>query len=171
MAFWQAEDFLWAVRCHLHLIAGRPVDVLSFDMQVEVARRMGYADGPARRGVEYFMQHYFRHATRVGELTRIFLTELEARHVRSAPLIGRLFRRRKKMRPGFLDKQGRLSIEDAKTFLADPAEHPAPFRRGAADRHPHPPRRDAPRRREPGPHRRRMCSPTPRRSASSWTCC
>lgn len=120
MAFWQAEDFLWAVRCHLHLIAGRPVDVLSFDMQVEVARRMGFADGPARRGVEYFMQHYFRHATRVGELTRIFLTELEARHVRSAPLIGRLFRRRKKMRPGFLDKQGRLSIEDEKTFLADP---------------------------------------------------
>ncbi|SCX94058.1 [protein-PII] uridylyltransferase [Paracoccus tibetensis] len=119
-AFWQAEDFLWAVRCHLHLIAGRPVDVLSFDMQVEVARRMGFADGPARRGVEYFMQHYFRHATRVGELTRIFLTELEARHVRSAPLIGRLFRRRKKMRPGFVDKQGRLSIEDEKSFLADP---------------------------------------------------
>ena len=23
LAFWQAEDFLWAVRSHLHLIAGR----------------------------------------------------------------------------------------------------------------------------------------------------
>ncbi|WP_425466553.1 [protein-PII] uridylyltransferase [Paracoccus subflavus] len=120
LAFWQAEDFLWAVRCHLHLIAGRPVDVLSFDMQVEVARRMGYRDNSARRGVEYFMQDYFRHATHVGELTRVFLTELEARHVRSAPFLGRIFRRRRKVRPGFTDQGGRLGIEDENAFLADP---------------------------------------------------
>lgn len=120
LAFWQAEDFLWAVRCHLHLIAGRPVDVLSFDMQVEVARRMGYADGPARRAVEFFMQDYFRHATRVGELTRVFLTALETRHVRTAPVLGRLFRRRRKMRAGFIDQQGRLSYENEAQFLADP---------------------------------------------------
>ncbi len=120
LAFWQAEDFLWAVRCHLHLIAGRPVDVLSFDMQVEVARRMGYKDTSARRGVEYFMQDYFRHATHVGELTRVFLTELEARHVRSAPFLGRLFRRRRKLRAGFLDNHGRLSIVNEADFLKDP---------------------------------------------------
>jgi [protein-PII] uridylyltransferase len=119
-AFWQAEDFLWAVRCHLHLIAGRPADVLSFDMQVEVARRMGYADTAARRGVEYFMQAYFRHATRVGELTRIFLTDLEARHVRVPPLLGRLFRRRRKLRPGFVDKHGRLAIQNDAEFLKNP---------------------------------------------------
>lgn len=120
LAFWQAEDFLWAVRCHLHLIAGRPVDVLSFDMQVEVARRMGYRDTSARRGVEYFMQDYFRHATHVGELTRVFLTELEARHVRSAPFLGRLFRRRRKLRHGFVDNLGRLAIADDAAFLQDP---------------------------------------------------
>ena len=120
LAFWQAEDFLWAVRCHLHLIARRPVDVLSFDMQVEVARRMGYADARARRGVEYFMQDYFRHATRVGELTRVFLTELESRHVRTAPFLGRLFRRRRKMRAGFVDLRGRLAVADDAEFLKDP---------------------------------------------------
>ncbi|MDO5646346.1 [protein-PII] uridylyltransferase [Paracoccus sp. (in: a-proteobacteria)] len=120
LAFWQAEDFLWAVRCHLHLIARRPVDVLSFDMQVEVARRMGYHDTSARRGVEYFMQDYFRHATRVGELTRVFLTVLETRHVRSAPLLDRLLRRRRRMKPGFVDQQGRLSFDDQDAFLADP---------------------------------------------------
>ncbi len=120
LAFWQAEDFLWAVRSHLHLIAGRPVEVLSFDMQVEVARRMHYADTAARRGVEYFMQDYFRHATRVGELTRVFLTELEARHVRTAPFLGRFFRRRRKMRPGFIDRAGRLTFEDSRQFLSDP---------------------------------------------------
>jgi UTP:GlnB (protein PII) uridylyltransferase len=48
---------------------------------------MGYEDHSGRRAVEHFMQDYFRHATRVGELTRIFLTELEARHVKQAPAI------------------------------------------------------------------------------------
>ncbi|MFV0385921.1 [protein-PII] uridylyltransferase [Paracoccus sp. (in: a-proteobacteria)] len=120
LSFWQAEDFLWAVRCHLHLIAGRPVDVLSFDMQVEVARRMGYKDTRARRGVEYFMQDYFRHATRVGELTRVFLTALEANHVRKAPILGRIFRRRRQMRAGFVDRHGRIAIQDDVEFLRNP---------------------------------------------------
>ena len=119
-AFWQAEDFLWAVRCHLHLIAKRPVDVLSFDLQVEVARRMGYHDSGGRRGVEHFMQDYFRQATRVGDLTRVFLTTLEARHVHKAPFLGRLFRRRRKLRPEFREDMGRLAIADEKTFLRDP---------------------------------------------------
>jgi [protein-PII] uridylyltransferase len=69
-AFRRAETFLLAVRCQLHLIAGRPVDQLTFDLQVEIADRMGYKDGFGRRAVEHFMQDYFRHATRVGELTR-----------------------------------------------------------------------------------------------------
>ncbi|MFW5641921.1 MAG: nucleotidyltransferase domain-containing protein, partial [Roseicyclus sp.] len=63
-AFDAAERFLWAVRCHLHLIAGRAQDALSFDNQVQVAERMGYQDHSGRRAVEHFMQDYFRHATR-----------------------------------------------------------------------------------------------------------
>ena len=42
--FARAEDFLWAVRCHLHYITGRATDQLTFDLQVEVAARMGYRD-------------------------------------------------------------------------------------------------------------------------------
>ncbi|MDO5606147.1 MAG: [protein-PII] uridylyltransferase [Paracoccus sp. (in: a-proteobacteria)] len=120
LSFWQAEDFLWAVRCHLHLISGRPADVLSFDMQIEVARRMGYADRPGRRGVELFMQDYFRHATRVGDLTRVFLTALESRHVFQQPLLDRIFRRRRKLRPGFAEQSGRLSFADEAEALKDP---------------------------------------------------
>nr|WP_246026779.1 [protein-PII] uridylyltransferase [Paracoccus luteus] len=118
--FWAAEDFLWAVRCHLHLIAGRAVDVLSFDMQVEVAARMGYHDTTGRRAVEIFMQDYFRHATRVGELTRVFLTALEQRHVYRAPLLPGIFRRRRALRPGFTEKTGRLTIDAPDAFLTDP---------------------------------------------------
>ncbi|OHC50455.1 MAG: [protein-PII] uridylyltransferase [Rhodobacteraceae bacterium GWF1_65_7] len=117
--FSRAENFLWAVRCHLHYICKRAMDQLTFDLQVEVAARMGYADSGGRRAVEVFMQDYFRHATRVGELTRVFLTQLEARHAKpEASLIG-MFRRRKKVRPGFKLVQGRIDAVDPKQFLAD----------------------------------------------------
>ena len=119
-AFARAEDFLWAVRCHMHHIAGRNVDQLTFDMQVEVAERMGYADHGGRRAVEHFMQAYFRHATRVGELTRIFLTALETAHAKRVPSLVGLIRRRKRVRPGFRVAQGRLTVENPDAFLLDP---------------------------------------------------
>ena len=37
--FVAAEDFLWAVRGHLHLLSGRATEQLTFDMQVAVAER------------------------------------------------------------------------------------------------------------------------------------
>ena len=117
--FVTAEDFLWAVRCHLHLIAGRPVDQLTFDMQVEVAAAMGYTDHGGRRGVEHFMQAYFRQATDVGELTRIFLTALEANHTKQEPMLVRLLARRKKAKAPYAIKQNRLTVANESAFLAD----------------------------------------------------
>ena len=117
--FQRAENFLWAARCHLHYITGRATDQLTFDLQVEVAERMNYRDTQGRRAVEHFMQDYFRHATRVGELTRIFLTELEARHVKpEARLMGFLNRRR--VAAGYKLVQGRLDVSDPARFLKDP---------------------------------------------------
>ena len=118
--FRAAEDYLWAVRCHMHLIAGRAADQLTFDMQVDVAARMGYADTAGRRAVEVFMQDYFRHATVVGEVTRIFLTALEAQHVKRAPRLVRLLRRRKPLKAPFIEDNGRITFTDTRAFLADP---------------------------------------------------
>jgi [protein-PII] uridylyltransferase len=120
--FQLAEAFLWAARSHLHLIARRATEQLTFDLQVEVAARMGYSDGSGRRAVEYFMQDYFRHATRVGELTRILLTDLEAQHVKPEPAIIGFFRnaRRKRLKPGFTLRSNRLDIIKPKEFLKDP---------------------------------------------------
>ncbi|MEZ5777878.1 MAG: [protein-PII] uridylyltransferase [Paracoccaceae bacterium] len=117
--FAAAEDFLWAVRCHLHLLTGRAQDQLTFDLQVEVAGRMGYADSAGRRAVEHFMQDYFRHATHVGELTRVFLTALEERHVKKEAMLSGLLRRRRKTREGFRIDRGRINIVDSKAFLSD----------------------------------------------------
>ena len=117
--FSRAENFLWAARCHLHYITHRATDQLTFDLQVEVAGRMGYKDTEGRRAVEHFMQDYFRHATRVGELTRVFLTELEARHVKPEPRLSGFFNRRK-VKAGYKLAQGRLDVTDPVAFLATP---------------------------------------------------
>ncbi len=117
--FVQAERFLWAVRCHMHLVAGRAVEQLTFDMQVDVASRMGYNDRSGRRGVEWFMQAYFHHATSVGDLTRILLTSLEADHTKGAPLLERIFKRQPKVKDGYKVIHGRLAIADDAAFLSD----------------------------------------------------
>ncbi len=118
-SFIAAENFLMAVRCHLHLITGRAMDQLTFDLQVEVAARMGYTDFGGRRAVEHFMQDYFRHATRVGELTRIFLTALEARHVKKEPRLVGFFRRRRRVKSGYRVEQNRLNVANPEAFLKD----------------------------------------------------
>ncbi|MEO0372190.1 MAG: [protein-PII] uridylyltransferase [Pseudomonadota bacterium] len=117
--FAAAENFLWATRCHLHLTTGRAAEQLTFDLQVEVAERMGYTATGGQRAVEVFMQEYFRHATAVGDLTRIFLTKLEAAHVKSEPILQRLFKRKRKMADGYEEVHGRLAVADDKAFLSD----------------------------------------------------
>ena len=117
--FVKAEDFLWATRCHLHLLTNRATEQLTFDMQVAVAEAMGYEDKAGRRGVEIFMQAYFRQATSVGDLTRIFLTKLEADHLKDDPLLERLFKRKPKVKPGYAVIHNRLAIDDDTAFLSD----------------------------------------------------
>ncbi|PZP04740.1 MAG: bifunctional uridylyltransferase/uridylyl-removing protein, partial [Sphingomonas hengshuiensis] len=75
--FHRAENFLWAVRCHLHCITGRAEDRLTFDVQREIAERMRYADRPGASRVERFMRHYFLQAKIVGDLTGVFLSHLD----------------------------------------------------------------------------------------------
>ncbi len=118
-SFYRAENFLWAARCHLHLATNRAMETLNFNLQVEVASRMGYTDHDGRRAVEYFMQDYFRHATRVGDLTRIFVTKLEAQHLKQEPLLMRFFKRKKKVKQGYKVVQNRLAIVSEKAFLKD----------------------------------------------------
>ena len=117
--FVAAEDFLWAVRGHLHLLSGRAAEQLTFDMQVQVAEAMGYEDENGRRAVEVFMQQFFRHATEVGDLTRIFLTKLEADHVKDDPLLERIFRRKPRVKEGYKVVHNRIAINDEAAFLSD----------------------------------------------------
>ena len=65
----RCEDFLWSVRCHLHFVTGRAEERLSFDLQREIAERLGYTAHPGLQAVERFMKHYFLVAKDVGDLT------------------------------------------------------------------------------------------------------
>ena len=64
-------DFLWTVRLHLHYVAGRAEERLTFDMQPVVGARMGYTRHGRQVGVERFMRHYFLTAREVMRLTHV----------------------------------------------------------------------------------------------------
>ena len=83
--FERAERFFWAVRCHLHLAAGRAEERLGFDYQRQIAEAMHYADRPGKSAVERFMQFYFLHAKTVGDLTGVFLAQLDEQLAREGP--------------------------------------------------------------------------------------
>jgi [protein-PII] uridylyltransferase len=135
--FAEAEAFLWTTRVHLHLLSGRAVEQLTFDTQVEIAATLGYESTPAQRGVERFMQAYFTHAKHVGDLTRIFLAALEARHVAPRPSLGQALRNvlsfgRPSAGPGYRLQHGRLDLADPAAFLEDPVNILRLFREGLA---------------------------------------
>jgi [protein-PII] uridylyltransferase len=124
--FQRAEDFLWAVRCHLHFVTGRAEEKLTFDVQPDLAERMGYSERLGMLGVERFMKHYFLVAKDVGDLTRIFCTSLEFAHAKDMDLVGRVlapFRRGKQKIRGeadFIVDTGRLNIANPDAFETNP---------------------------------------------------
>lgn len=123
--FRNAGRFLWSVRCHIHYLTGRPEERLSFDLQPEIAARMGFEDQGARLGVERFMKRYFREAKAVGFLTRILCARLEADQQKAKPgfLHFLPFGNGPKIdEPGYCIQNGRVSIEDEQFFQKNPVE-------------------------------------------------
>ncbi len=122
--FEEAFDFLWRVRAHLHLTAGRAEEKLTFDLQPEVARRMGWRGRGDEPAVERFMRRYFLVARDVGALTRAMSATLEARQQKKTLSLSRLLpqRRRKLGVEGFVEDAGRLTVESAQVFADDPVK-------------------------------------------------
>ena len=124
--FSRAEDFLWAVRCHLHFVTGRAEEKLTFDVQPELAQRMGYAERVGMLGVERFMKRYFLVAKDIGDLTRIISASLEFNHAKDMDLVGRVLapfrsgKARIKGEPDFVVHTGRLDVARDDVFEADP---------------------------------------------------
>ncbi len=121
--FRRAESFMLAVRAHLHTIAKRGEDRLTFDLQREVAARMNYADRPGKSAVERFMQMYFLQAKHVGHLTGVFLAQLEeqtAERGRVAELLSAMRKGRAKKVDGYLVHDGTIAAPKDDWFQQDP---------------------------------------------------
>ena len=123
-AFIRAARFMWTVRCHLHYITGRSEERLSFDLQPEIAARLGYRDRGDQLGVERFMKRYFVAAKDVGSLTRILAAKLESANKVSAERWRKIIPWRSKSLAdeGFDFDGGRIAITDEKLFKKNPAD-------------------------------------------------
>ena len=118
--FTRAQSFLWTVRRHLHYLAGRAEERLTFDMQTEIGARMGYADRPGVRGVERFMKHYFLIAKDIGDLTRIFCAILEIDQQGKRRLSWLRWGQSRRRLDGFVLDGDRVTIPSEDFFKEDP---------------------------------------------------
>src|ERR1700674_3876203 len=91
--FRRCESFLWSVRCNMHFLAGRAEERLSFDIQREIAVRLGYTQHPGLKDGERLMKHSLLIAKHVGDLTAILCAELEDREANPAPVLTRVMAR------------------------------------------------------------------------------
>ena len=126
--FRRCEDFLWSVRCNIHFYADRAEERLTFDMQREIAQRLGYTSHPGMQDVERFMKHYFLIAKDVGDLTAILCAKLEEQEAKPAPVLSRMMA---KLRPqrvrgkvagstDFIVDNARINLAAPNVFKQDP---------------------------------------------------
>jgi UTP:GlnB (protein PII) uridylyltransferase len=112
----------------MHFYTGRPEERLSFEMQREIAQRLGYTSHPGMQDVERFMKHYFLIAKEVGDLTAILCAKLEDQETKPAPVLSRVMAR---LRPGrkrgrvpggedFVIDNNRINLAAPDVFKADP---------------------------------------------------
>ena len=119
--FIKAHDFLSTVRCHIHYVTGRVDNRLTFDLQRDIAPRLGYVDRAGATAVERFMKHYFLVARDVGDLTRIFCTLLEESG-REKTLFRLPVALRRRTIDGFTVERGRIGVKDGGVFTKDPVK-------------------------------------------------
>ncbi|OYU89967.1 MAG: [protein-PII] uridylyltransferase [Bradyrhizobiaceae bacterium PARB1] len=126
--FRRCEDFLWSVRCNIHFLTKRPEERLSFDLQREIAVRLGYTSHPGMQDVERFMKHYFLIAKEVGDLTAILCAKLEDQQAKPAPALTRMMakllpdnkRRRVPGSDAFIVDNNRINLAAPDVFKEDP---------------------------------------------------
>src|SRR5579872_3575513 len=126
--FRRCADFLWSVRCNIHFFSGRAEERLSFDMQREIAVRLGYTSHPGMQDVERFMKHYFLVAKDVGDLTAILCAKLEDQEAKPAPVLSRMMarlrpslnRRRVPESDDFIVDNNRINLAGPDVFKRDP---------------------------------------------------
>lgn len=116
----EALTFLWRVRNELHFVSGHKNDVLSRDVQPEIAGNLGYVDRGEALGVEQFMRDYYLHARVVHRVARRLIARCQEQLSRWGAVQRRV--RQEALADGllFFDGQLHLAEPDGRAFREDP---------------------------------------------------
>ena len=102
----RAYDFLSRVRNEAHFATGRKTDLLTLDLQPELARSLGYKAKGGLLPSELFMRDYFRRASELYEVRRGFMLI----HLAPEPRRSLFGFRRPRSHKGFTVKDGKLHV-------------------------------------------------------------
>lgn len=115
-----ALTFLWRVRNELHFLAGHKNDVLSRDLQPQVARSFDYENEGDSLAVERFMRDYYLHARQIHRVSRRLIARCQETLSRRGAAARR--DRQQALADGlvFIDGQLHLANQDARVLAEDP---------------------------------------------------
>ncbi len=117
-----AQRFLWLVRCHLHYLTGRAEERLTFDLQTEVAQRMGYRARDRLDSVERFMKRFYLVAKDVAALTNTVTATLAEEH-RKRPRFGlKLLGLGREHTNGFVIDDGHIGLAEPDHLRGGPVQ-------------------------------------------------
>ncbi|MBI4588059.1 MAG: [protein-PII] uridylyltransferase [Candidatus Rokubacteria bacterium] len=116
----EALTFLWRVRNELHFLSGHKNDVLSRDLQPQIAKNFGYADDDTALGVEKFMREHYLHARVIHRVARRLIARCQETLSRRGSVQRGL--RQQALADGLLFFDGRLHLadRDGRAFREDP---------------------------------------------------
>mgnify|MGYP001770773743 CR=1 FL=1 len=82
----RAREFLLRTRCEAHLLGGRRADRLNFELQPELAARLGYRADARLTAAEKFMRDYYRHTANISRFCdRMLAAKQESARARWFP--------------------------------------------------------------------------------------
>jgi [protein-PII] uridylyltransferase len=115
-----ALTFLWRVRNELHFLSGHRNDVLTRDLQPQVAKSFGYEDDATSLAVERFMRDYYLHARVIHRVARRLIARCQDTLSRRESVAGR--DRQQALADGLVFIDGRLHLADQNVdgLAADP---------------------------------------------------
>lgn len=116
----EALTFLWRVRNELHFLSGHKNDVLSRDIQPQIAKNFGYAGDELSLPVEKFMRDYYLHARVIHRVSRRLIARCRETLSRRATVQRRL--RQEALADGLIviDEQIHLAQPDGRAFREEP---------------------------------------------------
>ena len=116
----EALTFLWRVRNELHFLSGHKNDVLSRDIQLQIAKNFGYTGDELSLPVEKFMRDYYLHARVIHRVSRRLIARCRETLSRRASVQRRL--RQEALADGLivLDEQLHLAQADGRAFREEP---------------------------------------------------